>query len=306
MRTIAILFTLFAAGLALPARAQEPEAARRELLRRINEERATKGSPLLRLVDPLNDAAQQHAEEISRLGTLRLANGSEEVTNERLRKLGYDAHAWTESVTAAAGDLASVLRDWKAQDKDTHKSLMDDDYRDLGIGIAKLRGTPLYVFLFAVPEAEFFARATASLRDPARVRALILEKANAVRRKAGVPPLRASSQLDRAAQKHAEDMLARGFFAHESPDGKTVRERAREAGYDWRAIGENIAEGQFTVDEVMDSWMKSPDHRRNLLDRGFTELGVGLAMGKGKNSERRVLWDQSFGAPDAPNAPKKK
>jgi uncharacterized protein YkwD len=296
MRTIAILLTLLA-GLALSAHAQEPDAARRELLRRINEERATKGILLLRLVDPLNDAARQHAEEISRQGTLRLANGSEESMNERLEKLGYDAHAWTESVISTAGDLASVLRDWKAQDKDTHKSLMDDDYRDLGIGISKLRGAPLYVFLLAIPEAEFFARATASLRDPARVRAAVLEKVNAARRKARVPPLLASPQLDQAAQKHAEDMLARGFFAHESPDGKTVRERAQAAGYDWRAIGENIAEGQFTADEVMDTWLKSPGHRRNILDPGFTELGVGLALGKGKNGERRVLWAQAFGAP---------
>jgi uncharacterized protein YkwD len=305
MRTIAILFALLA-GLALPARAQEPDAARRELLRRINEERATKRIPLLRLVDPLNNAAQQHAEEISRQGTLRLANGSEESMNERLRKLSYDAHAWTESAISTAGDLASVLREWKDQDKDTHKSLMDDDYRDLGIGISKLRGAPLYVFLFATPEAEFFARATASLRDAGRVRAAVLEQVNAARRKAGAQPLRASAQLDQAAQKHAEDMLARGFFAHESPEGKTVRERAREAGYDWRAIGENIAEGQFTVDEVMDSWMKSPDHRRNILDRGFTELGVGLALGKGKNGERRVLWAQSFGAPNVSAPPKKR
>jgi uncharacterized protein YkwD len=299
MRTIAILFALLA-GLALPvfpARAQEPDAARRELLRRINEERATRSIPLLRLVDPLNDAAQQHAEEISRQGTLRLANGSEESMNERLKKHSYDAHSWVESVISTAGDLASVLRDWKAQDKDTHKSLMDDDYRDLGIGVSKLRGAPLYVFLLAVPDAEYFARATASLRDPARVRAAVLEKVNAARLKARAQPLRASSQLDQAAQKHAEDMLARGFFAHESPDGKTVRERAQAAGYDWRAIGENIAEGQLTVDEVMDTWMKSPGHRRNILDPGFTELGVGLALGKGKNGERRVLWAQSFGAP---------
>jgi uncharacterized protein YkwD len=298
MRAITILAVLLAVGLA--AHAQEPDAARRELLRRINEERATKRAPLLRLVDDLNTGAQQHAEEISRQGTLRLANGSEDGMNERLQKLGYDAHAWTESVIATAGDLGSVLQTWKTKETDTYKSLMDDDYRDLGIGIAKLRGAPLYVFLFAVPEGEFFIRATAPLRDPARVRAAILDRVNAARRKAGAPPLRASPLLDQSAQKHAEDMLARGYFAHESPDGKTVRERAREAGYDWRTIGENIAEGQLTVDEVMDTWMKSPDHRRNILEPGFTELGVGLVANKGKGGRYRVIWVQNFGAPSAP------
>jgi uncharacterized protein YkwD len=128
----------------------------------------------------------------------------------------------------------------------------------------------------------------------------MLDKVNAARRKAGAPPLRSDPLLEKAAQKHAEDMLARGYFAHESPSGTTVKERAREAGYEWRTIGENIAEGQFTVDEVMDTWMESPGHRRNILDPAFTEIGIGLALGKGKNGERNVLWVQNFGAPNAP------
>jgi uncharacterized protein YkwD len=301
MRTIAILFlALLTAGAALPVHAQgDPETLRREILRRINEERAKVGSPLLRLLDPLNAAAQQQAEEISRRGTLRLAKGSEDSLGDHLKKLGYAAHAWTESITAGTGDLATVLRTWKSQDSGTYKSLMDNDFRDLGIGLSKLRGTPLYVFLFAVPEAEFFTRATAPLRDPARVRTALLDQVNAARRKGGAPPLRANPLLDKAAQKHAEDMLARGYFAHESPGGGTVRERAKEAGYDWREIGENIAEGQLTIDEAMDGWMKSPGHRRNILDPGFTELGTGVVAAKGKDGEYRVLWVQNFGTPNA-------
>ncbi|HEY2292131.1 MAG TPA: CAP domain-containing protein, partial [Thermoanaerobaculia bacterium] len=76
--------------------------------------------------------------------------------------------------------------------------------------------------------------------------------------------------------------------------GETVRERARAAGYDWRAIGENIAEGQLSVDEVMSTWMHSPPHRKNILDRDFKELGVGLALGRSGN-EWQVEWVQTFG-----------
>ena len=90
-------------------------------------------------------------------------------------------------------------------------------------------------------------------------------------------------------------MLARAYFAHESPEGKTVRERSRDAGYDWRAIGENIAEGQLSVAEVMDTWMHSPGHRRNILDRDFRELGVGLALGRSGDGWQ-VEWVQTFGA----------
>jgi uncharacterized protein YkwD len=307
MRAIALpllvtLATGLAAPIAVPARAQsDPEAVRRELLRLINGERAQAGVPLLRLVDALDEAAQQHADEVARQGSLRLAKGSEDAMGARLKRLGYEAHAWTESVTASTGDLAAVLHAWKSQDSGTYKSLMDDDFRDLGVGVSKLRGAPLYAFLFAVPEGEFFLRSTASLRDPARARAAMLEQVDAVRRKAGAPPLRANPLLDRAAQRHADDMLAHGYFAHESPGGATVRERAKEAGYDWREIGENIAEGQFTVDEVMAGWMKSPGHRRNLLDPRFAELGTGLVAAKSKEGGYRVLWVQAFGTPAAPH-----
>jgi uncharacterized protein YkwD len=90
-------------------------------------------------------------------------------------------------------------------------------------------------------------------------------------------------------------MLARHYVAHESPEGKTVRERASAAGYDWRAIGENIAEGQLSVSEVMDTWMHSPGHRRNILDPNYRELGVGLALGRSGDGWQ-VEWVQTFGA----------
>jgi len=89
-------------------------------------------------------------------------------------------------------------------------------------------------------------------------------------------------------------MLARRYFAHESPKGETVRERSRAAGYDWRAIGENIAEGQLSVNEVMDTWMHSPPHRKNILDPNYKELGVGLALGRSGN-DWKVEWVQTFG-----------
>jgi uncharacterized protein YkwD len=59
-------------------------------------------------------------------------------------------------------------------------------------------------------------------------------------------------------------------------------------------VGENIALGQLTVDEVMDSWMKSPEHRENILDRDYRDLGVGLALGESR-AGFRTLWVQTFG-----------
>jgi len=280
----------------LPAAGRvEAQDARGELLRRINAERQRAGAPALRLIKPLNDTAQQHAQEIARSGSLRLQRGSEDQLDRQLRKAGYNPHRWTESVTASTGDLEEILREWRRRDTATWGSLMDPEVRDLGIGLSRLRGTPLYTFLFAVPEAEHFARSTGGLRDPEQVRRQMLAQVNELRRKAGAPPLELDPVLQKAAQAHAQDMLARGYFAHKSPSDTTVRERARSAGYDWRTIGENIAEGQTTVAEVLTTWMGSPGHRKNILEPRFKELGIGLVTGKTRDGEYRVIWVQNFG-----------
>ena len=282
-----LLFLLAAVATAQP----DP---RWELLRLINAERQKVGAPPLRPSPALTRAAEEHAAEIVARGSLRA--GSTDEMWQRLKRAGYEAHSWNERLATAPGDPEAVVRNWRRDDPAGYRELLAPEIRDLGIGLDRLRGTPLYVFLFAVPEGDYFARGTAGIRDLERVRAEMLARVNEERNKAGIALLRANSRLDQAAQRHAEDMLARHYFAHESPEGKTVRDRARAAGYDWRNIGENIAEGQFSVDEVMDTWMHSPGHRRNILDRGFKELGVGLAFGRSGGTYRTV-WVQVFGTP---------
>ncbi|HVT57169.1 MAG TPA: CAP domain-containing protein [Thermoanaerobaculia bacterium] len=281
------------------ARPAEPDKVRGELLLIINEERRAAGASDLRLSAALNRAAQQHADEIGQRGSLRAEPRAEDSMDGRLKEAGYEAHEWTESVTSGPEKLADVLPAWKEYDREgTFRKLLDPDYRDLGIGLGRLDGAPLYTFLFAVPAKEAFARQTAGLRDLSRVRAEMLTKVNAVRKHAGVGPLTVDSRLDEAAQRHAEDMLKRSYFAHQSPDGKSVRERARATGYNWATIGENLAEGQTTVDEVVDSWMHSRAHRENLLDGRFTQLGLGLAFGRDpRTGSYRILWVQNLGRP---------
>lgn len=280
--------------MATPAVSQS-SATRQELLRLINAERSRAGASALRLNDALTRAAQEHAEEISRRGNLN--SGSADDMHRRMVKAGYQAHEWTENLTSSTSDLDDVLRYWKTRNPSSFRSLMDPEYRDLGIGISRLGGTPLYSFLFAVPQADYFARETADLREHDRVRREMIASVNAARKKAGLGPVTGSSRLDKAAQRHAEDMLARGYFAHKSPAGTTVRERAQAAGYNWRTIGENIAYGQTSVPEVMETWLNSPGHRKNILTASFAELGVGLAMGRGADGKYQIYWVQNFGTP---------
>jgi uncharacterized protein YkwD len=283
---LAILFVL-ASGAGMAQYDPRPE-----LLRLINAERQRVGAPPLRYSPELTRAAEEHAAEIAARG--RLQAGSSEEMWQRLRRAGYDAHSWTESLATSPGDAETVLRNLRRGDAESFRRLLTSENREIGIGVDRLRGSPLYIFLAAVPEADYFARGTTGIRDLDGARAEVLARVNEARKKAGMAPLRSNARLDQAAQHHAEDMLARGYFAHESPEGKTVRERARAAGYDWRNIGENVAEGQFSVDEVMDTWLHSPGHRGNLLDPEFKELGVGLALGRSRGTYRAV-WVQAFG-----------
>ena len=297
MRTRILLILCLTLALG-PLQAQTDDR-RETLLRLLNQERDRAGSPPLRLSPELGRVSQERAEEVSRQGTLRYLSKSGEM-QERLRRAGYQAQEWAENRTSTTSDAATLIRRWRERDPVAFRRLMDPAYLDLGIGLSRLGDSSLYVFLYAVPRGEVFARETAGLRDLARVRAGILERVNAVRRRERLKPLSQDHLLDQAAQDHAEDMLARSYFEHRSPEGTTVRERSRAARYYWAVIGENIAEGQTSLDEVMETWMNSPGHRKNILSPNFTELGVGLALGRGGDGEYRAVWVQNFGRPRQP------
>lgn len=267
------------------------DRARQELLLRLNEEREHAGAPPLRLVPVLNQAAQQHAEETVRRGS----GGSTETMQARLGQVGYLAYTWNESFVVTRGDLREVVARCRS---DRRSQGMSPGFRDVGIGIAEYRGAPLYAFLFGWHQGDHFARETAALRDLERVRAEMLDRVNAVRRSAGLPPLRRSLDLDRAAQAHARDLLARGYYSHVSPEGSDPMSRARAAGYTADLIAENLHQRIAPVEAVLEDWLRSPAHRRNLLDPGAKELGLGLAIGPGYGldaSGYRVVWVQSFG-----------
>ncbi|WP_173861704.1 CAP domain-containing protein, partial [Streptomyces aureus] len=97
----------------------------------------------------------------------------------------------------------------------------------------------------------------------------VIALVNAERAKAGCGPLSANATLTRAAQGHSEDMAARDFFDHTNPDGAGPGERVTAAGYPWSTYGENIAMGQSSPEQVMESWMNSPGHRANILNCDF-------------------------------------
>ncbi|HEV2753267.1 MAG TPA: CAP domain-containing protein [Solirubrobacteraceae bacterium] len=127
----------------------------------------------------------------------------------------------------------------------------------------------------------------ASASDMSRARSATLCLLNRERRERGRASLTRSRQLERSARAYSERMVNERFFAHEAPDGRGLVERIRDrTGYlvrtaSW-AVGENLAwgsGGRATPREIVRSWMNSPGHQRNILDRRFRHLGIGIALG---------------------------
>ncbi|MBM3230962.1 CAP domain-containing protein [Candidatus Peregrinibacteria bacterium] len=116
----------------------------------------------------------------------------------------------------------------------------------------------------------------------------LLEAINIERAVQAHTALTLNAQLSLSAQRHAEDMIARDYFAHENPEGLRVGDRVRATGYgDLNAqkcrcsyrisIAENLAKGQKFVNHVIQSWLDSPKHREALLADVYDEVGIGIA-----------------------------
>jgi uncharacterized protein YkwD len=108
----------------------------------------------------------------------------------------------------------------------------------------------------------------------------ILAQLNQIRAAHGLAPLSLCPKLSAAAMQHSRDMLAKGYFAHNSADGQPFWKRIKayypEPRYGYWSVGENLywASGSPTATESMRAWMASPEHRANILDRAWRQIGI--------------------------------
>lgn len=140
------------------------------------------------------------------------------------------------------------------------------------------------MFRFLVPLACALALAhpAAACSLPAQAQSLItngLAAINAERQAKGLGPLRQDPRLQEAAQAHACDSATRNRMGHDGSDGSDLADRAERAGYDYREIAENVAQGYPSPQSVTQGWMNSPGHRRNILMRRAEDAGLGVAVG---------------------------
>ena len=105
----------------------------------------------------------------------------------------------------------------------------------------------------------------------------VVEAMNRERAAHGLGPLRLDERLSAAAGDRVDDMLAKRYFDHVSPEGIDPFSWVRRRGYRYRIVGENLALGYRSGGSVVDGWMRSPGHRENILQRSFNEVGIAIA-----------------------------
>ena len=138
-----------------------------------------------------------------------------------------------------------------------------------------------------LPHSDFFAAIFASA---------LVDETNQNRVSGDLGDLTPNTLLVKAAQLKADDMAAKGYFAHNTPDGKTPWYWFDQAGYDYAAAGENLAVNFTDSSDVTHAWMASPSHRANIMNGNYTEIGIATARGlyKGKDA---IFVVEEFGRP---------
>jgi uncharacterized protein YkwD len=129
--------------------------------------------------------------------------------------------------------------------------------------------------------------------------AVVVDLTNDERADVAAVPLQRNSTLDAAAASKAQHMAENEYFAHFAPDGTTPWSFFKSSGYVYAHAGENLAIHFTDSTEVVEAWMQSPAHQKNIVDTKYTEIGVGTAKGTYDGYDT-VYVVQLFGTPAIP------
>jgi uncharacterized protein YkwD len=175
----------------------------------------------------------------------------------------------------------------RADENDAGRRLVRAGRRGVGVGLVAATAA------FPVPQSDAEARVAECAHNnvpfevaPADARAALRCEIERVRAQHGLRRLHDDKRLDKAARRHARDMVDRHYFSHYTPAGSDVADRARRTGYAksrcaWR-LGEVLAwgvAGRSTAAATVEAWMDSPEHRHILVSRAYSDLGVGTVAG---------------------------
>lgn len=131
----------------------------------------------------------------------------------------------------------------------------------------------------------------------------VLAAVNKARAGAGCSALTANAKLTAAAKGHAKAMAEKNFFGHASKDGSKFSTRIKRQGYSYSRVAENIAAGESSAAAVMQVWLGSAGHRKNILNCALTETGIAVVYQpddkplKGQRFAMKYYWVQVFARP---------
>jgi uncharacterized protein YkwD len=126
--------------------------------------------------------------------------------------------------------------------------------------------------------------------------AVLVNLTNQNRAKANISELKINPLLEKAAQMKANDMASKGYFAHNTPDGKTPWYWFEQAGYKYTYAGENLAVNFENSEDVETAWVNSPGHFLNIMNPKYTEIGIATSTGMYKGRQA-IFVVQLFGTP---------
>ncbi|UVJ42210.1 CAP domain-containing protein [Pseudomonas sp. LS1212] len=233
----------------------------------------------------------QGARPLALKSSLALPIGYGGGLRERLKASGYQAVSVRTIRLVGAEDAETAF---DMLQSDYCRALLDTQYADIGVS----RDEDDWQVVLARPLLD------GHMGDPRAAAKALLAQVNAARAKprlcgrkrfAAARPLAWSAALGTAAQGHSRAMANGNYFAHRDRDGESPVDRARDAGYRGRQIGENIAAGQGSPSKAMAGWLASPGHCANLMNPMFTQVGAAYAANS--RSDSGIYWTMLFGAP---------
>jgi uncharacterized protein YkwD len=164
------------------------------------------------------------------------------------------------------------------------------------IGVA--RGENQLAILLATPfappaarDANMISQEVLALVNEARAR----PRRCGTQRFAGAPPLALNKKRNAAAAIQAHDMATHGHMSHQGSDDSKPADRVTRVGYAWKFVGENVAAGQQTAQNVVNGWLASPGHCANIMNPDYTDMGI--AYFSSQKQQVGIYWAQVFGRP---------
>jgi len=225
------------------------------------------------------------------------ADGAGGDLNTLLDHAGYRSRRSFMLRMSGLADTAALAR---YADRSFCAALRSPEVSEIGIHQQGAANGTITTIVLAHPQPLPAANAQDEKRLSRRVLELV-NQARAVarpcgkRRFAAAPPLGWDERLAAASLAYATDLAGHQYLSHTGRDGSQPGARALRAGYAWKTVGENLAAGQVTPEEVTAGWIASPEHCANLMNPAFSVMGAGYAVNP--DDRMGIYWAQLFAAP---------